>query len=34
MSPPDIRSIRRFDNFKRSFGRLRQASELAEQRKL
>lgn len=34
MSPPDIRWIQRFDNFKRAFARLREASELAEQRGL
>ena len=34
MSPPDIRWIQRFDNFKRAFARLREASEMAEQRGL
>ena len=34
MSPPDIRWIQRFDNFKRAFARLREASEMAEQREL
>jgi nucleotidyltransferase substrate binding protein (TIGR01987 family) len=34
MSPPDIRWIQRFDNFKRAFARLREASALAEQRGL
>jgi len=34
MSPPDIRWIQRFDNFKRAFARLREASELAAQRGL
>jgi nucleotidyltransferase substrate binding protein (TIGR01987 family) len=34
MSPPDIRWIQRFDNFKRAFARLREASELAEQQGL
>ena len=34
MSPPDIRWIQRFDNFKRAFARLREASELADQRGL
>jgi nucleotidyltransferase substrate binding protein (TIGR01987 family) len=34
MSPPDLRWIQRFDNFKRAFARLHEASELAEQRGL
>ena len=34
MSSPDIRWIQRFDNFKRAFVRLSEASELAEQRDL
>ena len=34
MSPPDIRWIQRFDNFKRAFARLREASKMAEQRGL
>jgi nucleotidyltransferase substrate binding protein (TIGR01987 family) len=34
MSPPDIRWIQRFDNFKRAFARLSAATELAEQRDL
>ena len=34
MNPPDIRWIQRFDNFKRAFARLSEATELAEQREL
>ena len=34
MSSPDIRWLQRFDNFKRAFARLSEASELAEQRDL
>jgi len=34
MSPPDIRWIQRFDNFKRAFARLSEAAVLAEQRDL
>jgi nucleotidyltransferase substrate binding protein (TIGR01987 family) len=34
MSSPEIRWIQRFDNFKRAFTRLSEASELAEQRDL
>ena len=34
MNSPDIRWIQRFDNFKRAFARLSEASELAEQRDL
>ena len=34
MTPPDIRWIQRFDNFKRAFARLSAATELAEQRAL
>ena len=34
MSPPDIRWIQRFDNFKRAFARLSAATALAEQRGL
>lgn len=34
MSTPDIRWKQRFDNFKRAFGRLRDAAELSERREL
>ena len=34
MSSPDIRWLQRFDNFKRAFARLSEASELADQRDL
>lgn len=34
MSPLDIRWLQRFDNFKRAFARLREASELADQQGL
>lgn len=34
MSPPDVRWIQRFDNFKRAFARLSGAAALAEQRDL
>ena len=34
MSPPDIRWIQRFDNFKRAFARLNDAAALAKQRGL
>ncbi|MEX1113827.1 MAG: nucleotidyltransferase substrate binding protein [Akkermansiaceae bacterium] len=34
MSPPDVRWIQRFDNFKRAFARLSEAAVLAEQRDL
>ena len=34
MSPPDIRWIQRFDNFKRAFARLNEAATLAKQREL
>ena len=34
MSPPDIRWIQRFDNFKRAFARLADAAAQAKQRKL
>lgn len=34
MNSPDIRWIQRFDNFKRAFARLSEASELAERRGL
>jgi nucleotidyltransferase substrate binding protein (TIGR01987 family) len=34
MSSPDIRWLQRFDNFKRAFARLSEASELANQRDL
>ena len=34
MSSPDIRWLQRFDNFKRVFARLSEASELADQRDL
>lgn len=34
MSPPDVRWIQRFDNFKRAFKRLSEASALAKQREL
>ena len=34
MSPPDIRWIQRFDNFKRAFARLNEAAALTKQREL
>ena len=34
MSSPDTRWLQRFDNFKRAFARLSEASELADQRDL